>query len=61
MVGHLARIATASGAKTLRALTLPRSSASTSILDRAGFRMIGIIDDPEDGPVWSWSLDLKRG
>jgi RimJ/RimL family protein N-acetyltransferase len=59
MVGHLARIATASGAKTLRALTLPRSSASTSILNRIGFRMIGTIDDPEDGAVWSWSLDLK--
>jgi hypothetical protein len=21
--------------------------------------MIGTIDDPEDGAVWSWSLDLK--
>lgn len=59
MVGHLARIAATWGANRVRALTLPHRNASTSILNRAGFRMIGTTDDPEDGPVWSWSLDLQ--
>lgn len=59
VVGHLARIASSSGARTVTARTLRRESASTTILHRAGFRMAGTVDDPEDGPVWSWILDLK--
>ena len=54
VVGHLTRIASASGARMVTARTLPQESASTTILQRAGFHMIGTVDDPEDGPVWSW-------
>jgi len=36
------------------ARTLPKISASTRILEKNNFRKLGIIEDPEDGPVWEW-------
>ena len=39
------------------AQTLPTPSASTSILQKLGFRNVGTIDHPEDGPVWEWCLE----
>ena len=36
------------------ARTLPMVSASTRILEKNNFRKLGIIEDPEDGPVWEW-------
>jgi ribosomal-protein-alanine N-acetyltransferase len=36
------------------AQTLPGPSASTSILKRLGFTMVGSINHPEDGKVWEW-------
>lgn len=40
----------------IRAHTLPARSASTSILLRLGFRMLGAVHDPDDGVVHRWTL-----
>jgi [ribosomal protein S5]-alanine N-acetyltransferase len=34
--------------------TMPEANASTRVLERAGFRFAGEVEDPEDGPVWRW-------
>jgi len=41
---------------TVAAQTLTEDSASTHILEKFGFRCIGTVDSPEDGPVWEWRL-----
>jgi RimJ/RimL family protein N-acetyltransferase len=38
----------------VRAHTLPESNPSTRVLEKCGFRHIGTIVDPVDGPVWRW-------
>ena len=38
------------------AQTLPRESASTAILKKLGFVLIGTVNDPEDGEVWEWKI-----
>jgi hypothetical protein len=38
------------------AQTLPEENASTTVLRNAGFRMLKILDHPEDGRVWEWEL-----
>jgi len=38
----------------VRAHTLPVSNPSTRVLLKCGFRDIGEVVDPEDGPVWRW-------
>jgi RimJ/RimL family protein N-acetyltransferase len=42
------------GIHVVRAHTLPTSNASTRVLTRCGFRFVGDVVDPEDGPVWRW-------
>ncbi len=37
--------------------TLPQEGASTRILRRLGFRLLGIVEHPEDGSVWKWRKD----
>ena len=34
--------------------TLPAANASTRVLTKCGFRFVGDVVDPEDGPVWRW-------
>ena len=41
------------------AQTLPENNASTSILKKLGFKMIGTVEHPEDGSVWEWILDSR--
>jgi RimJ/RimL family protein N-acetyltransferase len=41
---------------TVTAQTLPEKNASTSILQKLGFRLVGSIEHPEDGLVWEWEL-----
>lgn len=43
------------------AQTLPRPGASTRVLEKLGFRLVGSIDHPEDGEVWEWRLAPERG
>jgi [ribosomal protein S5]-alanine N-acetyltransferase len=42
--------------KIVRAHTLPEPNASTRVLTKNGFRHLGEVIDPEDGPVWRWEL-----
>jgi [ribosomal protein S5]-alanine N-acetyltransferase len=36
--------------------TLAYPNASTRVLEKCGFEMIGEREDPEDGPLWHWRL-----
>jgi RimJ/RimL family protein N-acetyltransferase len=57
MASELVRMATnASPALIVAAQTLPEENASTSILKKLQFRLVGIVDHPEDGLVWEWQL-----
>ncbi len=42
--------------REVRAHTLPEHNASTAILQRVGMTFAGEVEDPEDGPVWRWTL-----
>ncbi len=39
---------------TVFARTLPERNASNALLQKLGFTFAGVVDDPEDGPVWEW-------
>ena len=43
--------------RRIRAHTLPERNASTSVLTKAGFELLGAVVDPEDGLVWRWERD----
>lgn len=38
------------------AQTLPEKNASTRVLEKLGFRKIGVVQHPEDGAVWEWEV-----
>jgi ribosomal-protein-alanine N-acetyltransferase len=40
--------------RVVRAHTLPMSNPSTRVLQKCGFRHVGMVVDPDDGPVWRW-------
>ena len=40
----------------IAAQTLPQESASTTILKKLGFALVGSVNHPEDGEVWEWQL-----
>jgi ribosomal-protein-alanine N-acetyltransferase len=40
----------------IAAHTKPTHSVSTRILERLGFRMIGLVESPESSMVWRWIL-----
>ncbi len=40
----------------VHAHTLPEANASTRVLTKCGFRHLGSVVDPEDGPVWRWEI-----
>jgi len=44
--------------KLVRAHTLPAANASTRVLTKCGFRHVGEVVDPDDGPVWRWERSL---
>lgn len=43
----------------VRAHTLPESNASTRVLTKCGFRHVGEVVEPDDGPVWRWERRRK--
>jgi [ribosomal protein S5]-alanine N-acetyltransferase len=52
---HLCKIARKARSDiVLTAFTLPESNASTTILTKLGFHVIGKSVDPEAGEVWEW-------
>lgn len=40
--------------RLVRAHTRPEANASTRVLLKSGFRHVGTVVDPDDGPVWRW-------
>ena len=42
---------------TVAAQTLPEENASTSVLKKLRFRLVGTLEHPEDGLVWEWQLN----
>lgn len=44
------------GIRRVDAHTLPEKNASTGVLEKAGMKFIGPVNDPDDGEVWHWSL-----
>jgi RimJ/RimL family protein N-acetyltransferase len=58
MASELIRVALAKMPDVIvAAQTLPEESASTSVLKKLRFRLMGTVDHPEDGPVWEWQLE----
>ncbi|MSP78826.1 MAG: HAD family hydrolase [Dehalococcoidia bacterium] len=53
-------IALVENAGTVHAHTLRQRNASTSILQKAGMRFVGNVNDPEDGVVWRWERAVKK-
>jgi [ribosomal protein S5]-alanine N-acetyltransferase len=47
-------------AVTVAAQTLPEENASTSILKKLRFRLVGTLEHLEDGLVWEWHLSDTR-
>jgi RimJ/RimL family protein N-acetyltransferase len=39
---------------SIRARTLREPNFSTRILEKNNFKLLGTVEDPEDGPVWEW-------
>ena len=46
--------------RVVRAHTFLEANASTRVLAKCGFRPVGEVIDPEDGPVWRWEKHLDR-
>ena len=51
LMSHTRRLA---AAEIFIAHTLPEEGPSPTILKRLGFECLGVIDHPDDGPVWKW-------
>jgi RimJ/RimL family protein N-acetyltransferase len=45
----------------VRAHTLPEANASTGVLTKCGFALVGEVTDPEDGRVWRWERPAASG
>jgi ribosomal-protein-alanine N-acetyltransferase len=45
--------------RTIGAHTLPEHNASTSVLLKCGFTLIGEVTNDEDGVVWRWEMQNK--
>jgi [ribosomal protein S5]-alanine N-acetyltransferase len=57
---ELIAYALASGrVRTIRAHTLPQHNASTRVLTKCGFTLLGEVTHPTDGVVWRWERPLK--
>jgi RimJ/RimL family protein N-acetyltransferase len=47
--------------RAVRAHTFLEANASTRVLAKCDFRGVGVVIDPEDGPVWRWEKHLHDG
>ena len=45
--------------KTIIAHTLAEDNPSTKVLQKCGFEKVQEINDPEDGLIWKWELNIK--
>ena len=56
MAKHLVTLATESDPGVrLIAITEPEAGASSKICERVGFSCEGVVDLPDEGPVWRWA------
>lgn len=46
--------------KAVCAHTMPEENASTRVLAKCGFRLVGEIQHPEDGRIWRWESPAAR-
>ena len=46
--------------RTIRAHTLPQHNASTRVLLKCGFTLIGEVTHAEDGIVWRWEMTHQK-
>ncbi len=46
--------------RTIFANTLPKYNASTRVLQKNGFTLMGEIMHPDDGRVWRWELPVQQ-
>ena len=46
--------------RSIRAHTLPEHNASTRVLAKSGFRLVGEITDSQDGLVWRWERGQRQ-
>jgi RimJ/RimL family protein N-acetyltransferase len=46
--------------RTIRAHTLPQHNASTRVLLKCGFTLIGKVSHAEDGIVWRWEMTREK-
>jgi RimJ/RimL family protein N-acetyltransferase len=61
MAGALMGFALASGrVRVVRAHTKPDNAVSARVLEKCGFRSVGEVIDPEDGPVCRWEYPLTK-
>lgn len=54
----LVAIARNQGLTAVIAHTLPKENPSTAVLRRNGFVRAGEAEDPDEGTVWRWRIDL---
>ena len=58
---ELIAYALASGlVRTIRAHTLPEQNASTRVLVKCGFTLVGKVTHPDEGVVWRWEMQPER-
>lgn len=46
--------------KRVDAHTLPERNASTGVLEKVGMKLLGTVNDPDDGEIWHWSLNRNN-
>lgn len=46
--------------KSVLAHTLPEINQSGSVLQKAGLKKIGTVEDPDDGAVWQWRIKREE-
>ena len=56
MAAELVAIARSTPLSCIAAQTLPERNASHRVLEKLGFRAIGLVEHPEDGTVLEWQL-----
>jgi RimJ/RimL family protein N-acetyltransferase len=52
----IALASTSAAVRQIVAHTLPETNASTRVLEKVGMRLVGEVNDPEDGRVWRWQV-----
>lgn len=52
----IARALASGGVRTVRAHTMPEHNASTKVLEKCGFKLVGEVMHPEDGLIWRWEM-----